>query len=81
MTDLTIALKEHLYKLGLGQDSDFLRQAVAMLAQMPIMLEHQNCARSSCHRWRCRIGVIKQSHCLHYRANSKICCAVNKPLK
>lgn len=39
MTDPTIALKEHLYKLGLEQDSDFLRQAVEMLAQMLIELE------------------------------------------
>lgn len=41
MTDPTIALKEHLYKLGLEQDSDFLRQAVEMLAQMLIKLEVQ----------------------------------------
>jgi putative transposase len=39
MTDPTIALKEHLYKLGLEQDSDFLRQAVEMLAQLLIELE------------------------------------------
>jgi hypothetical protein len=36
MTDPTIALKEHLYKLGLEQDGDFLRQAVEMLAQVLI---------------------------------------------
>ena len=41
MTDPTIALKEHIYKLGLEQDSDFLGQAVEMLAQMLIKLEVQ----------------------------------------
>jgi transposase-like protein len=32
-------LKEHFYKLGLEQHSDFLRQVVEMLSQMLIDLE------------------------------------------
>ncbi len=39
MTDATIALKQYLNKLGLEQDSDFLREATEMLAQMLIDLE------------------------------------------
>jgi transposase-like protein len=39
MTDLTIALNEHLRKMGLELDGDFLRQAVEWLLQQLIELE------------------------------------------
>jgi transposase-like protein len=39
MTDLTIALNEHLRKLGLELDGDFLRQVVEWLLQQLIELE------------------------------------------
>ena len=75
MTDPTIALKEHLYKLGLEQDSDFLRQAVEMLAQMLIELEaeeqigagkHERSAQRVNQRngyrrrkWETRVGAVE----------------------
>jgi len=75
MTEITIALKEYLYNIGMEKDADFLRQGVELLSQllMEVEVEQQIGAKkherteersnyrngSRKRRWETRVGEIE----------------------
>jgi len=75
MTEVTIALKEYLYNIGMEQDADFLRQGVELLSQLLMEAEveqqigakkHERSEKRSNYRngsrkrrWETRVGEIE----------------------
>ena len=75
MTEVTIALKEYLYNIGMEKDADFLRQGVELLSQLLMEAEveqqigakkHERSEKRSNYRngsrkrrWETRVGEIE----------------------